>query len=97
MRISDWSSDVCSSDLGSGSRQQVPGRQPLCGKGEPLLHEMCASSSLPLDGACGSASLRPMSEPTLRKPPFWQTKRSEESRVGKECVSTCRSRGSPYH
>src|SRR3546814_7600775 len=35
---------------------------------------MCASSSLPLDGACGSASLRPMSEPTLRKPPFWQTK-----------------------
>src|SRR3546814_18111255 len=24
-------------------------------------------------------------------------KRSEERRVGKECVSTCRSRGSPYH
>src|SRR3546814_15165499 len=23
--------------------------------------------------------------------------RSEECRVGKECVSTCRSRGSPYH
>src|SRR3546814_15496314 len=23
--------------------------------------------------------------------------RSEERRVGKECVSTCRSRGSPYH
>src|SRR3546814_20202987 len=23
--------------------------------------------------------------------------RSEESRVGKECVSTCRSRWSPYH
>src|SRR3546814_18365733 len=26
-----------------------------------------------------------------------EAKRSEESRVGKECVSTCRSRGSPYH
>src|SRR3546814_20065701 len=25
------------------------------------------------------------------------TARSEERRVGKECVSTCRSRGSPYH
>src|SRR3546814_12378286 len=25
------------------------------------------------------------------------TDRSEERRVGKECVSTCRSRGSPYH
>src|SRR3546814_11347920 len=26
-----------------------------------------------------------------------ETRRSEERRVGKECVSTCRSRGSPYH
>src|SRR3546814_13138878 len=26
-----------------------------------------------------------------------QPKRSEERRVGKECVSTCRSRWSPYH
>src|SRR3546814_13157530 len=28
---------------------------------------------------------------------FDQLARSEERRVGKECVSTCRSRGSPYH
>src|SRR3546814_10097589 len=27
----------------------------------------------------------------------WQASRSEERRVGKECVSTCRSRWSPYH
>src|SRR3546814_16218837 len=27
----------------------------------------------------------------------WQKMRSEERRVGKECVSTCRSRWSPYH
>src|SRR3546814_18089042 len=27
----------------------------------------------------------------------WQLARSEERRVGKECVSTCRSRWSPYH
>src|SRR3546814_10993622 len=36
----------------------------------------------------------------LREPRFfdlWLTKRSEECRVGKECVSTCRSRWSPYH
>src|SRR3546814_13860845 len=26
-----------------------------------------------------------------------QAARSEERRVGKECVGTCRSRGSPYH
>src|SRR3546814_21111422 len=29
--------------------------------------------------------------------PFLETFRSEERRVGKECVSTCRSRWSPYH
>src|SRR3546814_4807404 len=28
---------------------------------------------------------------------FWSHARSEERRVGKECVSTCRSRWSPYH
>src|SRR3546814_14766697 len=27
----------------------------------------------------------------------WELARSEERRVGKECVSTCRSRWSPYH
>src|SRR3546814_11125056 len=31
----------------------------------------------------------------LRK--VWPVNRSEERRVGKECVSTCRSRWSPYH
>src|SRR3546814_19943075 len=30
-------------------------------------------------------------------PPALMTERSEERRVGKECVSTCRSRWSPYH
>src|SRR3546814_4595369 len=30
-------------------------------------------------------------------PPFGKARRSEARRVGKECVSTCRSRRSPYH
>src|SRR3546814_2962233 len=60
MRISDWSSDVCSSDLcGGRCAFGNPGRQPY------------ARSS--------------------------HSQRSEERRVGKECVSTCRSRWSPYH
>src|SRR3546814_13929977 len=29
--------------------------------------------------------------------PGWKSNRSEERRVGKECVSTCRYRWSPYH
>src|SRR3546814_5498327 len=36
-------------------------------------------------------------ERPIRVPDPWRVARSEERRVGKECVSTCRSRWSPYH
>src|SRR3546814_17238999 len=74
MRISDWSSDVCSSDLVSSivsSAQSVS-------LGYLALHR----ASHWARSARASARLR---------------RRSEERRVGKECVSTCRSRWSPYH
>src|SRR3546814_1769993 len=82
MRISDWSSDVCSSDLGLGASR---------GSGQSSI------SSLPLQlqrrfhllpGAAGEA---------MDIYAFALARRSEERRVGKECVSTCRSRWSPYH
>src|SRR3546814_7856388 len=65
MRISDWSSDVCSSDLERrcGLRGADQGRS----------------------AAAGDDRLQP------------RQFGSEERRVGKECVSTCRSRWSPYH
>src|SRR3546814_2423781 len=62
MRISDWSSDVCSSDLKHLKTVSPGGPVSAC--------QWC------------------------RKP---CCQRSEERRVGKECVSTCRSRWSPYH
>src|SRR3546814_8159583 len=65
MRISDWSSDVCSSDLMSAVPRATL-RQPV-GRIQNRFMAAVASS------------------------------RSEERRVGKECVSTCRSRWSPYH
>src|SRR3546814_8404349 len=69
MRISDWSSDVCSSDLLS------PPPSPTI-----------------------SCCRRPRrSRLTRPRKPARATIRSEERRVGKECVSTCRSRWSPYH
>src|SRR3546814_10022105 len=76
MRISDWSSDVCSSDLVLTPRQPAHW-QP------PNVH--CQHRRvLPEYSSCqGRDRLRPA--------------RSEERRVGKECVSTCRSRWSPYH
>src|SRR3546814_1576664 len=69
MRISDWSSDVCSSDL------RTPGA--LAFEGACIL--------FPVNRALASGRDRPA------------TIRSEERRVGKECVGTCRSRWSPYH
>src|SRR3546814_2152062 len=69
MRISDWSSDVCSSDL--VAIKHAPLLQPLGARRHDVLHV-----DLIEEGILG---------------------RSEERRVGKECVSTCRSRWSPYH
>src|SRR3546814_8584750 len=86
MRISDWSSDVCYSDL--------PGVAPASG----------SLFAAPAGGrvAC-SAQLTP-SFPALQPAPSFcctttrrAVERSEERRVGKECVSTFRSRWSPYH
>src|SRR3546814_3669178 len=76
MRISDWSSDVCSSDLAA-------------------LSPSAAVSNVESRVA---AALKP----TVWEERTWPSKttseiRSEERRVGKECVSTCRSRWSPYH
>src|SRR3546814_1765645 len=67
MRISDWSSDVCSSDLVGFARRGGIGDRHLVDR----------------DAFTGHRGL--------------VDRRSEERRVGKECVSTCRSRWSPYH
>src|SRR3546814_7441318 len=79
MRISDWSSDVCSSDLCRTARCRQPLRRWLAF----APHSSCADFRL------GRTRLA-----TARHRPLC---RSEERRVGKECVSTCRSRWSPYH
>src|SRR3546814_1532284 len=46
-------------------------------------------------GSCRGSASGPCCRSTST--PAWQVRRSEERRVGKECVSTCRSRWSPYH
>src|SRR3546814_8432851 len=69
MRISDWSSDVCSSDLIACAQFQAISALPCC--------------PLPNVAAIPVAPMPRM--------------RSEERRVGQECVSTCRSRWSTYH
>src|SRR3546814_17622303 len=81
MRISDWSSDVCSSDLHDH-------RDARRRNGSAHAFESAGGNRLrprrDRPGAVGSAG-------------DGQSARSEERRVGKECVSTGRSRWSAYH
>src|SRR3546814_14190962 len=91
MRISDWSSDVCSSDL----RWPMPPEKTTWSS-PPIPMAMAAmdcairtAKSSTASWACG-----PGSASNTRMSPC---PRSEERRVGKECVSKCRSRWSPYH
>src|SRR3546814_4790867 len=87
MRISDWSSDVCSSDL-------CPYRVGTVEHLHAGIRTCCrtvqrTANLADFDHLIGSEQ-RP-------RPTAASGERSEERRVGKECVSTCRSRWSPYH
>src|SRR3546814_8254238 len=153
MRISDWSSDVCSSDLLRSAAGPSTHERLFYGlKGTPTawsladaLSEMepgaevtmlypsgvaaiaCALMAVlkpgdqllmvdsAYDPTCNFCEqmLRPLGIETVYYDPMagagiadlitdatraiFLESRSEERRVGKECVSTCRSRGSPYH
>src|SRR3546814_4443471 len=100
MRISDWSSDVCSSDL-----EQTP---PRPDKAERYIqhfgkrNEACVTyrdvDRLGNKLGAQMPGVGPLKDNHARIAPQLPRKlRSEERRVGKECVSTCRSRWSPSH
>src|SRR3546814_18875847 len=106
MRISDWSSDVCSSDL---SWDRYERRDTLRDvervflelDEKPPVSEGNSIASQVADSARVRGSL-----PTVIEGDYFRVRvfkngnlhiRSEERRVGKECVSTCSSRWSPYH
>src|SRR3546814_8450664 len=89
MRISDWSSDVCSSDL--AHRREQPGAGVVQPAQRLPVRQPGADQRL--------AGHRVLLELLHARPPpaqHTQNGRSEERRVGKECVSPCRSRWSPY-
>src|SRR3546814_5820290 len=107
MRISDWSSDVCSSDLSIRHRLVVL----IVTIGVAILG-IQSLLKLPIDAVPDITNnqvqinaVAPSFSPTeIEKQVTYPIEnalsgiaRSEERRVGKECVSTCRSRWSPYH
>src|SRR3546814_1389775 len=81
MRISDWSSDVCSSDP------------------DALVVSVHSWKGIAIITAAVGIMVGAMdlSGVGIKFSEFILDLRSEERRVGKECVSTCRSRWSPYH
>src|SRR3546814_19415912 len=91
MRISDWSSDVCSSDLEEPAHASHRLAQKMASRKRRQLYRPDTGEHGLVIGrqGCGSAAQLRLS--------CHHYARSEERRVGKECVSTCRSRWSPYH
>src|SRR3546814_17592956 len=104
MRISDWSSDVCSSDLARTSIQDVARvldvPLPEVNALKKLVPDTLgitlkdAFEQVPeLNDILKGSDIRA----TVLQEAEKLEGRSEERRVGNECVSTCRTRWSPYH
>src|SRR3546814_14899570 len=100
MRISDWSSDVCSSDLLRSitlTRGWLDHAEGSClvefGRTRVLV---AASAEEGVPRWRKGSGLGWVTAEYAMLPRATHT-RSEERRVGKECVSTCRSRWSPYN
>src|SRR3546814_12462130 len=112
MRISDWSSDVCSSDLNSlllaggvhlalvialSLSISTPPPRPQTGMQVTFVE----LGDVPPNGDPNgdSAPPRPSEAEAIeaKEEPITPTDRSDERRVGTECVSPCRLRWSPYH
>src|SRR3546814_7214336 len=91
MRISDWSSDVCSSDLDCSNLEEILAG---CNKLTKFILPEHAENIWYI----GARENFQLSDQYIYNDLSGFPKiRSEERRVGKECVSTCRSRWSQYH
>src|SRR3546814_20058070 len=97
MRISDWSSDVCSSDLVDARGDNTPlpvtaDRNGGAGRRNTARRRAMRKVAVNLKDTCIGDFL-----PACEDDAHLLLTRSEERRVGKACVSTCRSRWSPVH
>src|SRR3546814_10554227 len=99
IRISDWSSDVCSSDLLGKPCLDWPAKPVGC---RLVLPAVCGRVVVVHRSGVSLLKVREFKLGKLegRETQCWRgfaADRSEERRVGKEVVSPCRSRWSPYH
>src|SRR3546814_17888632 len=91
VRISDWSSDVCSSDLYEGGVIAPSAQHSV----EALYRAAAQLPRVKIDRpehVIGKDTV-----PAMKSGIYWGFAISEERRVGEECVSKCRSRWVPYN
>src|SRR3546814_16057232 len=108
MRISDWSSDVCSSDLALADlategvavvvvSQDLDELLAITDRLAVINVGVLSRAMVTRDASVEEVGLLMGGAHGLASEAVAAQARSEERRVGKECVSTCRSRWSPYH
>src|SRR3546814_13352692 len=100
MRISDWSSDVCSSDLPKTTLDDLGAPLPNCQV--KIGDAWSETPTATLDDCAALLDQKSPADPKPMTTAYWNNlylsaDRSEERRAGKEYVSTCRSRWAPYH
>src|SRR3546814_19774746 len=100
MRISDWSSDVCSSDLVRAGKVPLEAVDLACTRMLTLKFRAgLFENPWPRkdhERLAGNAEARALALKAAQRS-IVLLGRAEERRVGNECVRTCRSRWSPYH
>src|SRR3546814_2489907 len=107
VRISDWSSDVCSSDLVEipaavgGIAIEHRADDPVVLDDHALVNAAARVAQHDILAPVAAREIARGEDVDGRHLELGRRHRaairSEERRVGKECVSTCRSRWSPYH
>src|SRR3546814_12726504 len=100
MRISDWSSDVCSSDLASSMNLSIAASPTAWATTRSRQLSVLHLLRPLITDTIGHELPRASTATNAREDSGLHTRiarRSEERRVGKECVSTCRSRWWRYH
>src|SRR3546814_20776156 len=99
MRIRDWSSDVCSSDLElmRVTFIHADGKERTEVEAEPgsILLDVAQAHMMPLEGTCEGQLACSTCHVIVAKADFARLS-SEERRVGKACVRQCRCVGSTY-
>src|SRR3546814_19926350 len=97
MRISDWSSDVCSSDLLRGVMTHAGASYEISNPEALIAHRLGDGAFIHFAKPLRQLRLAEPRPPRALRHGQWLPPRSEARSVGKEGVSTCRSRWSTEH